>query len=73
MEIKNMDNNIDANNVNNNSDNTNTFYYVQQLKYKIFKRIPIKIRKNAEFITIFTYNFKHYQVAIGININLIDD
>jgi hypothetical protein len=58
------------NNVNNNIDKT---YYVQQCKRKIFKGIPSKIRKNAEFINIFTYNFKPYHVAIGINIKLIDD
>jgi ABC-type uncharacterized transport system involved in gliding motility auxiliary subunit len=27
-------------------------YYVQQLKRKIFKRIPGKIRKNVQFINI---------------------
>jgi hypothetical protein len=53
--------------------NDDTLYYVQQIKRKIFKRIPSKIRKNAEFINIFTYNFKPYHIAIGININLIDD
>ena len=53
--------------------NTNNTYYVQQFKRKIFKRIPGKIRKNAEFINIFTYNFIPYHVTIGININLIDD
>jgi hypothetical protein len=63
--------NTDTSNiVNNNIDNT---YYVQQFKRKIFKRIPCKIRKNAEFINIFTYNFMPYHLAIGININLIDD
>jgi hypothetical protein len=62
------------------TDNTNinnganeTIFYVQQFKSKIFKRIPGKIRKNSQFINIFTYNFKRYHVAIGININLIDD
>ena len=66
MESNNADTNIDAN-------NTDTYYYVQQFKRKIFKRIPNKIRKNAQYINIFTYNFKPYHVAIGININLIDD
>jgi hypothetical protein len=75
-----MNNNIDANNTidaNNESNNidtdTNTYYYVQQFKRKIFKYIPNKIRKNTQYILIFTYNFKPYHVAIGININLIDD
>jgi hypothetical protein len=48
-------------------------YSVQQFKRKIFKRIPSKIRKNAQYLNIFTYKFKPYHVAIGININLFDD
>jgi hypothetical protein len=65
------DNNINTNNdIDTNNDILN---YVQQFKSKIFKHIPDKIRKNAEFINIFTYNFKPYNVAIGINNNLIDD
>jgi hypothetical protein len=70
--INNTDTNID---VNNNIDNVDTenLYYVQQFKPKIFKHISNKIRKNAQYINIFTYNFKPYHVAIGININLIDD
>jgi hypothetical protein len=66
MEINNIDNTIEVN-------NTDTYYYVQQFKRKIFKRIPSKIRKNAQYINIFTYNFNSYYVAIGINIPLIDD
>jgi hypothetical protein len=66
MESNNADTNIDANNI-------DTYYYVQQFKSKIFKCIPGKIRKNAQYILIFTYNFNPYHVAIGININLIDD
>jgi hypothetical protein len=58
---------------NNDVDNIEQIYYVQQLKRKIFKHIPSKIRKNAQFINIFTYNFKSYHMAVGININLIDD
>jgi hypothetical protein len=54
-------------------DNNDTLYYVQQFKGKIFKCISSKIRKNAQYINIFTYNFKSYHVAIGIDINLIDD
>jgi uncharacterized LabA/DUF88 family protein len=74
-----MNNNIDANNTIDNNEATNintdtdTYYYVQQFTRKIFKRIPSKIRKNAQYILIFTYNFKPYHVAIVININLIDD
>ena len=48
-------------------------YYIQQLKRKIFKRIPGKIRKNAQYINIFTYNFRPYCITVGININFIDD
>jgi hypothetical protein len=61
-----MNNNIDAN-------NNETLYYVQQFKCRIFKHIPSKIRKNIQYLNIFTYNFKPYHVAIGININLFDD
>jgi hypothetical protein len=69
-----MEINIETKNNANKIDNNNsTFYYVQQFKCKIFKRIPSKIRKKAEFIIIFTYNFKLYHVTIGINLNLIDD
>jgi hypothetical protein len=70
-----MDNNNDTNtnnDVDTNNDTNETLYYVQQFKRKIFKHIPGKIRKNAQFINILTYNFKYYHVAIGININLID-
>jgi hypothetical protein len=38
-------NNIDANN--NIDNNTETYYYFQQFKRKIFQHIPGKIRKNA--------------------------
>jgi hypothetical protein len=54
-------------------DNSETYYYVQQFKRKIFKSIPGKIRKNAQNINIFTYHFKPYHIAIGINITLFDD
>jgi hypothetical protein len=71
MEINNMDTNIDAkNNIDN---NTETYYYVQQFKSKLFKHIRGNIRKNIQYLNIFTYNFKPYHVAIGININLFDD
>jgi hypothetical protein len=63
------DNNVDFDN---DVDN-NKLYYVQQFQRKIFKRIPSTIRKNAQYLNIFTYNVTPYQVAIGININLIDD
>jgi hypothetical protein len=68
-------NNTDTNNAidNNEANNSETYYYVQQFKRKIYKHIPSKVRKKAQYINIFTYNFKPYQVAIGININLIDD
>jgi hypothetical protein len=56
----------------NNTNNDETLYYVQQFKCKIFKHIPSKIRKNSQFINIFTYHFTPYHVAIGIDINLID-
>jgi hypothetical protein len=32
--------------------NNETIYYVQQFKRKIFKHIPSKIRKNAQYINI---------------------
>ena len=48
-------------------------YYIQQFKRKLFKHIPGNIRKNIQYLNIFTYNFKPYHVAIGININLFDD
>jgi hypothetical protein len=60
----NIDNNIDTNNdtknnIDNNIDtNNDTIYYVQQFKHKIFKPIPGKIRKNIQYLNIFTYNFK---------------
>jgi hypothetical protein len=78
MEINNTDTNIDNDtdtNIDNdtNTNNSKNLYYVQQFQHKIFKWIPGKIRKNAQDINIFTYNFKPYHVAIGININLIDD
>jgi hypothetical protein len=65
MSPNNIVDNVDTNNY--------TLYYVQQFRRKIFKRIPSKIRKNAQYINIFTYNIKSYHVDIGININLIDD
>jgi hypothetical protein len=64
MEVNNPDTNIETNN----NIDTENLYYVQQ-----FKRIPNKIRKKAQYINIFTYNFKPYHIAIGININLLDD
>jgi hypothetical protein len=67
MEINNTDTNIEVKN-NIDVNNSETYYYVQQFKHTIFKCIPSKIRKNAEFIIIFTYH-----IAIGINIHLLDD
>jgi hypothetical protein len=66
MESNNADTNIDANNI-------DAYYYLQHFKRKIFKHILGNIRKNAQYINIFTYNLKPYHEAIGININLIDD
>jgi hypothetical protein len=59
--------------VDNKDINNDIIYYAHQYKHKIFKHIPGNIRKNAQYINIFTYNFKPYHVAIGININLFDD
>jgi hypothetical protein len=61
------------NNIDNNEANNANKYYVQQFNRKIFKHIPGNIRKNIQYINIFTYNFKPYHVTIGINLNLIDD
>jgi hypothetical protein len=61
------------NNIDDMIDTHETLYYVQQFKRKIFKHIPSNIRKNIQNLNIFTYNFKHYHVAIGINIHLFDD
>jgi hypothetical protein len=72
MDINNTDTNIEVNN-NIEANNNKTLYYVQQFKRKIFKRIPSKIKKNAQYINIVTYHFNTYHVAIGININLFDD
>jgi hypothetical protein len=70
MEINDMDS---KNNIDDNIDTYETLYYVQQFIRKIFKPILGKIRKNTQYINIFTYNLKPYHIAIGININLIDD
>jgi hypothetical protein len=55
------------------TDNNDTLYYVQQLKRKIFKGIPSKIRKNAQLINIFIYIVKYYHIDFGINIIIIDN
>jgi hypothetical protein len=47
MYMKDMNNDVDTN-------NGEPKYYVQQLKCKIFKRIPGKIKKNSQFINLFT-------------------
>jgi hypothetical protein len=71
MEINNIDT---KNNIDDNLDtNNDTIYYVRQFKRKKFKCIPGKIIKNLQYLNIFIYNFKPYQVAIGINTNLFDD
>jgi hypothetical protein len=64
---------IANNDLDNNTDDNEQVYYVQQFKSKIFKRIPGKIRKNAHISNIFADTFKFYHMAIGININIIDD
>jgi hypothetical protein len=39
-------------------------YFVQQFKRKVFKCVPKKLRKNAMYLNIFTYNFKLYHLTI---------
>jgi hypothetical protein len=52
--------------IDDNNDTNETLYYVQQYKSKIFKHIPDNIRKNIQFLNIFTDNFKPYHVALEV-------
>jgi hypothetical protein len=48
-------------------------YFVQQFKRKEFKCVPKKLRRNAMYLNIFTYNLKPYHLTICLPENEMDN